>query len=762
MGTCIRKLLVLLLLPASLWATTTVTGTLQNLGTGMVGQGAFVRFWLRGCAGGIPRVGGTAVIAPSQGGVYFFDFAANSSGVISGTLYSTRNNAGTGAGDIDCNGSKTSVWYGMQIFVGGKGGSEIPIHAKSGSPIDISTVVPITTNPVIAAPTGDATYLRLDNGNGPATNEATLSGSNAFTGPEAHSGTETFTGPLNAGTFNAVQIAGVGANTTLQATINAAMAAAPGSAGCPEVWVPPGYAETITSQITVGSSTKCVTLTVSRAALLTFNTNLANDAIAVFKNSSIVSDGINIGGPGSQANIVVGASGVYTSIVASYPRASAEWVGYIRGLTIAINPAASITSSVFSFNDITSSSRVQENTISGGGAGGVLHEFLFTSDSGGTIGPVSVDNNYANAVVTAAPVLIQQTAGTIANLNFSSGTYNHPPTGFSAIECQGTSAGPTLQELNFWGVYTEQNANTTNAYLLNNCSNVNISGAFLGAISPMTTGGIGVKISKSFTGGAGGIQVNNLLNLGGALVPTTISDTTQSPPVNNTDARIIHWSLLPYAASAPDFGFATYVNGDNANHGLAFQVIQSGANGGAGLQAPMFRTASANPAVSGPVRLSHSDYFSMRNNANTDDNGLQTDASDNLRYFTKVTGGGGISFLIPAVNDQAVGRATSDQLTNKTLNVPFPSGTGLQLFNTTTTCTTGASVGAICTTGAITLPVAEADTAYRVVCTGKGVTNVPVVIAATNSSATQFTITIAALTAAAASFTSYDCTVGHN
>ena len=92
----------------------------------------------------------------------------------------------------------------------------------------------------------------------------------------------------------------------------------------------------------------------------------------------------------------------------------------------------------------------------------------------------------------------------------------------------------------------------------------------------------------------------------------------------------------------------------------------------------------------------------------------------------------------------------------------WTNGKGLQLLNTTTTCTTGASIGATCTTGAITLPVAEADTAYRVVCTGKGLTNVPVVIATTNSSASQFTITIAALTAAAASFASYDCTIGHN
>jgi hypothetical protein len=88
---------------------------------------------------------------------------------------------------------------------------------------------------------------------------------------------------------------------------------------------------------------------------------------------------------------------------------------------------------------------------------------------------------------------------------------------------------------------------------------------------------------------------------------------------------------------------------------------------------------------------------------------------------------------------------------------------GLQLFDATATCTTAASVGATCTTASIPLPVAEPDTNYRVVCTGKGGgSGVAVIQSIINSSATQFTITIAALTAAAATFPSYDCMVGHN
>jgi hypothetical protein len=89
------------------------------------------------------------------------------------------------------------------------------------------------------------------------------------------------------------------------------------------------------------------------------------------------------------------------------------------------------------------------------------------------------------------------------------------------------------------------------------------------------------------------------------------------------------------------------------------------------------------------------------------------------------------------------------------------NGKGLQLFNTATTCTTAASIGAICTTAAITLPVAYADTNYRLSCTGQTPTNVPIVQTYAKSN-TTFTITIAALTAAAATFVNYDCSAVHN
>jgi hypothetical protein len=161
--------LLMLLFPCLASGVTTVNGKVQNLGTGNMTNGVFARFWLRGCAGNQPRVNGSAVIGPSQGGVFFFDLPTNSVGNVTGTLYSTRDSTGTGGGDIECGGSKTAVWYGMQIFVSGKGGPEMPIHAKSGGILDITQVIPITTSPVVQAPAGDVTYLRLDAANSPVT-----------------------------------------------------------------------------------------------------------------------------------------------------------------------------------------------------------------------------------------------------------------------------------------------------------------------------------------------------------------------------------------------------------------------------------------------------------------------------------------------------------------------------------------------------------------------------------------------------------------
>jgi hypothetical protein len=154
---------------------------------------------------------------------------------------------------------------------------------------------------------------------------------------------------------------------------------------------------------------------------------------------------------------------------------------------------------------------------------------------------------------------------------------------------------------------------------------------------------------------------------------------------------------------------------------------------------PNVTSPTANPAQAGFVRLASSDAIFWRNNANGADVGIGKNASDQFTFTAAILSP---SLLTPTLTG----------VTN---------GTGLQMLNSSTTCTTGASVGATCTTAAITLPVAYSDTNYRMSCTGLGSTNVPIVQTYTKSN-TTFTITIAALTAAAASFSSYDCIAAHN
>jgi hypothetical protein len=158
---------------------TTVTGNIKNLATGAVGSSsnAFVRFWLRGCRGNQPRVPAAGAIAPQvHNGHWYVDLAANASGVVAGTIYSTRDAAGTGDGDIDVAGIKTAVWYGMVVYADGVPGPEVPVHAKSGATLNVNNVTAISTPAVSVAPTGDNTYLRLDGGNSPVTGPVEFAG----------------------------------------------------------------------------------------------------------------------------------------------------------------------------------------------------------------------------------------------------------------------------------------------------------------------------------------------------------------------------------------------------------------------------------------------------------------------------------------------------------------------------------------------------------------------------------------------------------
>lgn len=168
---------------------TPITGNLRNLIQGAITSRTFVRFWLMGAKGVQPRVNGAALIVPTGGGQEWYqDVSPNpSTGAISATLYSTRDAAGTGNGEIEVSGSLTAVWYGMQVFHDGGRAPMLHFHAKNGVATDITSVTPLNTTPVVTAPSGDAIYVRLDGSNLAFVVNVAFSGTPVYALPSAPS-----------------------------------------------------------------------------------------------------------------------------------------------------------------------------------------------------------------------------------------------------------------------------------------------------------------------------------------------------------------------------------------------------------------------------------------------------------------------------------------------------------------------------------------------------------------------------------------------
>jgi len=151
---------------------TNVSGSIKSLAEAAVGSAnnAVLRFVLQGTGQSQPTIVGTAILAPFSGNNQFYvDLPADANGNVSGTIYSTRAADGVAGGDISVSGSTTAVYYDMMVVAGGVSGPRQSIHAKNGATLDPSSVTPITTLPVVSAPTGDGTYAQLTGGNTPFT-----------------------------------------------------------------------------------------------------------------------------------------------------------------------------------------------------------------------------------------------------------------------------------------------------------------------------------------------------------------------------------------------------------------------------------------------------------------------------------------------------------------------------------------------------------------------------------------------------------------
>jgi hypothetical protein len=147
------KLRAIALLAAVLWTgssawATTVTGTMRDVqGNLLSGGGDYATFQLMNFGSNVPRVIGTNIVvnklpsmvtsAQLQAGV---TIQANDTITPATTFY------------------RVTVFHSSQFFRSFD-------HRITGASYNLDSATPITTAPVVAAPTGDATYLRTDAGN---------------------------------------------------------------------------------------------------------------------------------------------------------------------------------------------------------------------------------------------------------------------------------------------------------------------------------------------------------------------------------------------------------------------------------------------------------------------------------------------------------------------------------------------------------------------------------------------------------------------
>jgi hypothetical protein len=459
-------LLVLSALPGVVRATTSLSGSVRDLGTNAVTANSFVRFYLRGCAGNQPTVPGVAILVPSQGAVWFKDFAPDGSGNITGTLYSTRDAAGTGNGEIECGSSFTAVWYGMVMFQAGKTGPETPIHARNGVTLNIGTVTPITTNPVVTTPTDDGTYMRVDGGNSPAT------GSIGFNGGV------TFSSSITAVAFNAVRfVDGIHYPYTvagIQACSNDAKTLGNSTGICDARGVP---SLTLTSELDVGdsSSSRIMLLLPVQAVWSTSITDGTSCGIKQFDKTTIVG-ATTSGTPG----FVLQPLNSSTNVFALYctPASPAGGGQYVNssGAGFINSVGATLTKGAFVAQHLFDNSEFRDIFVSNTSGKGVV---VADACCGTSFYNLTANGQYGAGAI---PLVLGDTgiggvlSGGVTGVSFINPSITHPGSGQNNIQVANTVFNENIQ---FDNLYMEPNNTDTATALVQisaNAHNITFNG----------------------------------------------------------------------------------------------------------------------------------------------------------------------------------------------------------------------------------------------------------------------------------------------
>lgn len=719
---------LLLLLSSPVWAqTATVSGTLRDAGGAAVTSNAFIRFELMNFTG-LPTVSGSGTAVRT-----IKDFAPDGSGLLSGAIY--RND----------NISPANTFWRVCNYYGGSRG-KCSDYRIAASTFNLDTATPLSpsvgNNPIGSLlgiyfgdvcrnatpgppPTGQGIYYELcsdknpyfvdDTGRAFALGGTTsgLGNNNAWSGSETHSGTETF-----ANINGCITVTGSPYALT-DVGIAAAIAAA-GANG--QVCLPPG---TYSLAATITVSAPNVTVNCSGPFTTTLNVNHTSDAFVItgqhlqMRNCGFLINTTSSRSGSALFNIQA-AQGLLNNI-SIVGNGTTPTNGQIAKMTTSAAGSWSFETMWITVGTWTNGWQLQSltgSTVAGTYFRNILSftgvtytNYLFDFDAG--VDTVFIESSQNGAT------------GNVINIHNSGGSIDPRFIHFldDRFEAGGSSSGTILT------ISKGRDIRYLDGYLASATTAANITGGSLIEIANNVISTIGQH--GIILAGPGASLDVNILNNHFEDVGFNIDNTYDGIQVaaGSVSFSIIHNMWKQGAANHQKYGIELVAGGTNS-----FEVAGNDFFNAA------FGTAAIINGASGATQHVYANHSSG---------------------ITSTFNG----FVLPAVSDQAVGRATTDTLSNKVLAAPtitgLTNGTGLQLFSTATTCTTPASVGGQCTTGAITLPAGYGDTNYRAVCTGVNPTNQPLVEYITKSN-TTFTITLTTINASAATFSSFDCTVGHN
>ena len=512
--------------------------------------------------------------------------------------------------------------------------------------------------------------------------------------------------------------------------------------GCPGT-------NTIAATVNVGSSTKKVSVKLGEAQ--TWNcsiNNAAQDCWAIFDYSNIFSTGSGVNM--SQLGLTAAAS--VRSIV-RFSGATGATLARLDNIEVENTNAGTIANALVDMPqgyNVTSHNLAITNCYA---------KCLWIHDTSALLAPNAVTfyDLDINGGFTAGAVPLQidmNFQSFLSAVSFIGGNIGHPGTGLNTIVING-HGNTDLQSLNFANGYIETSNKVADA-----------------GITPISaTDVVGLNFE--------GYNVNYLMAGGGTSACVTIAESGASKTDNitfkNFQCGTTTGALIANSVPGAPTGnvptgtaiglYAFHSSEKTLTHSYVGNAHFS--YNGFSLFGPPFNAASPSPTH--PVHIwepgNTATGIAIEQNANGK---WRLGMAANQSVFC--LGQNDAMTVCPlAVNPTAPNNSLningSGQIVSPVLLTPTltgaANGTGLQLFSTSTTCSTSGVIDNTCTTASITLPVAYADTNYRLFCTGISPTNVPVIVTVTKSN-TTFTITIASLTAAVATFSSFDCVAGHN